>query len=249
MSKYFDLFVSNLNLKVPKNLLSWKYRQSYSCSSKYQNHPSIEIIHIKHRNERFSFSNISLNCIQSEIKDLDPHKATRESDIPTKTIKENLDIFSKTLQKHGNNIINASDSPSTLKLADVTTAYKKVTKWQNKLLLINILSNLSNIFQKILNRQMPAFFEWIFSKCQTGFWKNLSAQNCLILITEKFRQCLDQKGEYVALLTHLSKASNCLPQDLIIAKLNAYGFDLCSTLEVCPLLLNRKVFYSPFMCL
>ena len=38
----------------------------------------------------------------------------------------------------------------------------------------------------------------------------------------------DQGVEYAALLTDLSEAFDCLPHDIIIAKLHAYGFDKAS---------------------
>ena len=69
------------------------------------------------------------------------------------------------------------------------------------------------------------FFENILSKYQTGFRKGFSPQSCLVAIIQK---SLDQAGEYAALLTDLSKAFDCLPHDLIIAKLHAYEFDEAS---------------------
>ena len=60
---------------------------------------------------------------------------------------------------------------------------------------------------------------WFSSRIQ------YSAQHCLLIMTEKWHQCLDKGGISGTLLTDLSKAFDCLLYDLLITKLAAYGFD------------------------
>ena len=50
-------------------------------------------------------------------------------------------------------------------------------------------------------------------------------QHCLIALLEKWQESIDLRLEFGILLTDLSKAFDCLPNNLFFAKLLAYGFD------------------------
>ena len=57
---------------------------------------------------------------------------------------------------------------------------------------------------------------------------------------EKWRNCLYRGKVTGALLTDLSKAFDCLTHELLIAKLNAYGFDINATRIIYSYLTGRK---------
>ena len=77
--------------------------------------------------------------------------------------------------------------------------------------------------------QIYEYLNEILLNSQCGFRQGYSAQHCLLILGEKWRQCLENGRVSGILLTGLSKAFDCILRDLLIAKLAAYGFD-CNSL-------------------
>ena len=113
-------------------------------------------------------------------------------------------------------------------MADITPLHKKDSKNEkNNHRPVSILSNISKVYERIMFKQMSEFFESsFFSKYQCRFRKGFGAQHCLVSMLEKWKSATDNKKLFGALLTDFSKAFYCLSHELLIAKLNAYGFNM-----------------------
>ena len=111
------------------------------------------------------------------------NKASQYSDIPTKIIKENSDIFSSFICESINNSIKSSIFPSSLKYADVTPLHKKFNKsLRENYRRESILPILSEVFERSMFKQMSSFSDDIVSKYQYGFRKGFSTQQCLLAL-------------------------------------------------------------------
>ena len=95
-------------------------------------------------------------------------------------------------------------------------------------------------YKKALHRQISSYFDTILSKKQFGYRKGMSTQTPLIVMTELWKKATDGKKKFAALLIDLSKAFDCISHDLLIAKLEAYGFEKSALDLIASYLSNRK---------
>ena len=90
---------------------------------------------------------------------------------------------------------------------------------------MRILPNLSKVYERLMYNQISPYFDSVFSKFQCRFRKGFNAQHCLLTMVEKWRKIPNEGGETRAVLADLSKVSDCIDHNLLIARLNAYGFE------------------------
>ena len=110
------------------------------------------------------------------------------------------------------------------KLAELTGVYKKkdpLSKQNYRP--VSVLSHASNIFEKIVYEQINSFMEPRFSHLLGGFGKN-HTQHSLLKMLEKWRLVLNKECNIGAIFMDLSKAFDTLNYELLLAKLNTYGF-------------------------
>ena len=92
---------------------------------------------------------------------------------------------------------------------------------------------------------MKRLFAGNFQITLVIFYQNFSvilgkAQHCLLLKVDKWKKAVDNQKIFVAVLTDLSKAFDCICHDLLIAKLNAYELSLPALKLITDYIQNRK---------
>ena len=156
-------------------------------------------------------------------------------------MKENADIFASYHCDFFNQSIENSKFPSILKNTNITPEFKKGYRGSKENYRpVSILPVVSKTFEKLLCKQITIFMDPLLSKYQCGFRKGYNAQHCLLAMLEKWKNAVDKGKIFGALSTDLSEAFDSLSHDLLIAKLNAYGFSLPALKLVHSYLSNRK---------
>ena len=229
MNDFFSKTVENLNIEG--------YHTEELCASndtdlisnvisKFKEHPSIIKIKEVMPPMKFSFSLTNKEEIKAIISNLNGKKPTTFENIPAKILIQTNDICAPVLTDIYNISKVNCDFPNALKNADITPAHKKgETTNKENYRPVSVLPTVSKIFERNIYDQIYNYISPYLSPYLCGFRKGYSAQDCLVIMLERWKKALDNKKVAGALLTDLSKAFDCVNHELLIAKLEAYGFD------------------------
>ena len=201
-----------------------------SIIKKYEEHTSVkkikEIIGQRNKNE-FIFRFVTRKEVSNVIKSLSSKKAAGFDEIPAKLVKTLGPQLMNALTLLINRCILEKTFPNQMKMANITPLYKKKDKLnKDNYRSVNLLPFLSKIFEKVLYQQIYEYMSPLFHNYLTGFRKGHSCQDLIIRMTEDWREYLDSSLTVGAIAIDLSKAFDCMPHGLLIAKLEAYGFDI-----------------------
>ena len=105
---------------------------------------------------------------------------------------------------------------------------------------VSLLSVFSKVYEKVLKESLVSGMNEYASNYISAYRANYSTQHVLIRLLEEWREHLDNDEKVGAVLMDLSKAFNCIPHNLLIAKLDAYGFGRDIVEYVYSYLENRK---------
>ena len=226
---FFKNAVINLKIPSPTEHLNVSNEQDPVLVSieKYSKHPSIlKIKEIVKNGPVFTFSETTLDNILKFVGKLKTKKAGTSNDIPTKVLKDNIDICGDYLLNFINYGINTSNFDSNLKLADISPIFKDTDRTNTqKYRPVSVLPVISKVFERTLEEQITTFIDKYLSPFLCGYRKGFNTQHALLALIEKWRKILDKKGFGGAILMDLSKAFDTINHELLIAKLHAYGFD------------------------
>ena len=197
---------------------------------KYNSHPSI--LKIKGNimvENTFEFIDMASGVIETDIIKLDKKKASMENDIPVKVLIGSNDSGALPVSYNSK---NSETYPTFLEVADITPIPKTKDK-----ILIPIISKL---FERNMFDQLSAYNNKFLSPHLFGCRKRHITEQRLMVMIESWRKPLDRNGAAGGILTDLSKAFDCLSHNLLIAKLEAYGFANSALMFVYDYMKNRK---------
>ena len=210
---------------------------------KYKDHPSVLAIREgSDTSNSFSFHEVQHHEVWALLRSLDGKKSTGEDQIPPKLVHLAADELTAPLTFAINSCLQNQRFPDKGKRAAVCPLDKgeENRTAEKNFRPVSVLNTFSKIYEKVMKQQLIVYLDTTLSVFIGAYRKAYGTQHVLIRLLEDWKTKLDNNYIVGALLMDLSKAFDCIPHDLLIAKLNAYGADENALVLIYSYLKRRK---------
>ena len=172
----------------------------------------------------FYFSKVTLQNVESLLRESDSSKAAGYDNIPPKLLKVAAKELAQPIATLVNKSVTMSHFPSELKKAELSPLFKSNDNLNTQNYRpLSILTSLSKIFEKIYNEHLHVYFQEILSTYLSAFRKSYGCHHVLTKLIEDCKHAIDSHKNVSLILLDLSKAFHCPPHRLLLCKLRAYG--------------------------
>jgi hypothetical protein len=164
--------------------------------------------------------------IEGIIKNLRDDCAVGWDGVSAKVLKMSCATITPILTYIFNLAISSGTFPDALKKAVVHPIFKSGDRRSvDNYRPISVLSTLSKILERIMNRSLVSFLESnkTISENQFGFRKGRSTEDAISSLVEHVVKSMDAKQKCLAIFLDLSRAFDTVPIPLLLCKLEAVG--------------------------
>ena len=169
-----------------------------------------------------------------------PNNKVTGGEIPLNVLKQSGFTY-VMLRDCINDCLLKGSFPDSLKLPNITPVHKKdkPTDKENYRP-VSVLTLLSKIFERLIYDQLNEYLDQYLNSLLCGFRKAHSTHHALFRLLQEWQNELDKAGFVGNILIDLSKAYDCLPHALLIAKFEAYSIGKSGLNLLLNYLSNRK---------
>ena len=105
---------------------------------------------------------------------------------------------------------------------------------------VTLLNGFSKIYERFLQDSLSNFTDKVLPKFVSAYRKSYSSNHVLLKLIEEWKKSLADTNIMGTVLMDLSKALDCIPHDLLVANLHAYGLSMDAITIIYSYMKRRK---------